>query len=71
MFLFGASGAIPIFGFGRWWTPLSAGWLHGGLLHIAFNLMTLRNLAPAVAEESYGPGRLMILYNVASIGGFV
>jgi rhomboid protease GluP len=70
LFLFGASGAVPIFGFGRWWTPLSAGWLHGGLLHIAFNLMTLRNLAPAVAEI-YGPGRLMILYNVASIGGFV
>ena len=34
LFLFGASGAIPVFGFGRWWTVLSAGWLHAGLLHI-------------------------------------
>ena len=30
LFLFGASGALPVFGYGRWWTPLSAGWLHGG-----------------------------------------
>src|SRR5262245_30522175 len=32
--LFGASGGLPIFGFGRWWTPLSATFLHGSLLHI-------------------------------------
>jgi rhomboid protease GluP len=25
LFLFGASGAVPVFGFGRWWTVLSAG----------------------------------------------
>src|SRR5438093_8741365 len=28
LFLFGASGAVPVFGFGRWWTVMSAGWLH-------------------------------------------
>src|SRR5688500_14864198 len=30
LFLLGASGAVPVFGYGRWWTVLSAGWLHGG-----------------------------------------
>src|SRR3954469_18900197 len=30
---FGASGAEPVFVYGRWWTVLSAGWLHAGLLH--------------------------------------
>src|SRR4051794_532481 len=35
--IFGASGAVPVFGFGSWWTVLSATWLHGGLLHIVFN----------------------------------
>ena len=40
---------------GRWWTVLSASWLHGGLLHILFNMMWIRQLAPAVAEL-YGPG---------------
>ncbi len=29
LFLFGASGSLPIYGYGRWWTVLSAGWLHG------------------------------------------
>ena len=50
LFLFGASGALPVFAGGRWWTILSAGWLHGGLLHIFMNMMALRQLAPAVAE---------------------
>ena len=44
LFLFGASGAVPVFRFGRWWTVLSAAWLHGGLLHIAFNMMWVRDL---------------------------
>ena len=26
--LFGASGTLPVFEYGRWWTVLSAGWLH-------------------------------------------
>jgi rhomboid protease GluP len=66
---FGAAGAIPVFGYGRWWTVLSASWLHGGLLHIAFNLMWIRQLAPAVGEL-YGPGRMVIIYTVAGVVGF-
>src|SRR5687768_10626891 len=34
--IFGASGAYPVFRLDRWWTVLSAGWLHAGLLHILF-----------------------------------
>ena len=30
--LFGASGTYPVLNLGRWWTVLSASWLHGGLL---------------------------------------
>ena len=67
--LFGMSGAIPFFLQGRWWTVLSAGWLHGGLLHIVFNMMWVRYLAPATAEE-YGIGRTVIIYTVSSISGF-
>src|SRR5688572_31347390 len=32
LFVLGSSGAIPVFGYNRWWTLLSAGWLHGNLL---------------------------------------
>jgi rhomboid protease GluP len=42
LFRFGMSGAVPIFAQGRWWTILSAGWLHGGLLHIFFNMLWIR-----------------------------
>jgi rhomboid protease GluP len=70
LFALGSSGAVPVFGYGRWWTVLSAGWLHGGLLHIAFNLMWVRDLAPAVARL-YGAGRLLIIYLVAGAAGFV
>jgi rhomboid protease GluP len=66
---FGASGALPVFLLHRWWTVLSAGWLHAGLLHIGFNLYWIRILAPETAEL-YGPGRMVILYTAASIGGF-
>lgn len=69
LMLFGASGAIPVFGLGRWWTVLSAGWLHGGLLHIVFNVLWIRQLAPEVGEL-YGPGRMVIIYTVSSIVGF-
>jgi rhomboid protease GluP len=69
LFVFGASGAIPVFGLGRWWTVLSAAWLHGGVLHILFNMMWVRQLAPPTADI-YGPGRMVIIYTAAAVGGF-
>ena len=69
MFLFGASGSLPVFQFGRWWTVLSAGWLHAGLLHIFFNMWATRQLAPATADL-YGPGRMVIIYVAGGVAGF-
>ncbi|HEY7515088.1 MAG TPA: rhomboid family intramembrane serine protease, partial [Vicinamibacteria bacterium] len=69
LFLLGASGAVPVFGYGRWWTVLSAAWLHGGLLHIFFNMMWVRNLGPVTAHL-YGPARTVIIYTASGITGF-
>ncbi len=69
LIVFGAAGPGPVLGLGRWWTVLSAGWLHGGLLHILFNLLWVRQLAPATAEV-YGPARMVIIYTAASVVGF-
>jgi rhomboid protease GluP len=69
-FLLGASGAIPVYDMGRWWTLLSAGWLHGGPLHLLFNLLWVRQLAPESAE-AYGPARTVIIYTVATVTGFL
>jgi rhomboid protease GluP len=70
LFMLGASGAIPVFGAGAWWTVLSASWLHGGLIHILFNVLWIRQLAPATAE-AFGPGRMIIIYVVAGASGFM
>jgi rhomboid protease GluP len=67
---FGASGAYPVFYLGNWWTLLSAGWLHAGVLHILFNMMWVRNLGPH-AVEIIGPGRTAILYVVSGVTGFL
>src|SRR5258705_4585658 len=64
LFVLGASGSIPVFRYGRWWTILSASWLHGGVLHIVLNMMSVRNLGPAVSEF-YGGARTVIIYFVA------
>jgi rhomboid protease GluP len=70
VFLLGASGAIPVYDMGRWWTLFSAGWLHGGPLHLVFNLLWIRQLAPETAE-AYGPARTVIIYTAATVTGFL
>lgn len=70
LFLFGASGAVPVFAAGRWWTVLSATWLHGGLLHIFFNMYWVRLLGPATVDI-IGPARTIIVYVVAGVCGFL
>ena len=54
---------------GRWWTLLTAIYLHGGLLHILFNMMWVSQLAPAV-EEIYGRARLIVIFTAAGVAGF-
>lgn len=66
----GASGSIPVFSDGFWWTVLSATWLHAGLLHILFNMMSLRNIGHDTVEV-VGPGRTVIIYVVSGACGFL
>jgi rhomboid protease GluP len=69
LYLFGGSGGGPVFGEGRWWTLLSAGWLHAGALHILFNVMWVRQLGPTVADI-FGAARMIIIYTIAGVCGF-
>jgi len=55
---------------GWWWTVLTAIYLHGGLLHIFFNLMWIRNLGPAVTD-AFGPGRAFVIFSVSGAVGFL
>lgn len=55
---------------GRWWTLLTAIYLHGSLLHILFNVLWIRQLGPAVGEL-YGRARLVVIFTVSGAAGFV
>jgi rhomboid protease GluP len=70
LFYLGASGRIPIDRFGRWWSVVSAGYLHAGLLHIFFNMAALRQLASVTARE-FGASRMFVIYTAGSIAGFI
>ena len=66
----GATGAIPIDRFHHWWTLVSASFLHGGILHIVFNMMALRQIAPLVIRE-YGTHRMVVVYTLSGVIGFL
>lgn len=65
----GGAGAVPWHD-GHWWTIFTAIYLHGGILHILFNVLWIRQLGPAV-EELYGPARMIVIFTVAGAAGFV
>lgn len=69
LLLLGATGTYPIDHFGRYWTLLSASFLHGGILHLVFNLMALYQIAPKVSSE-YGPSRMFTIYTVGGVIGY-
>ena len=70
LFLLGATGTVPIDKFHRLWTLVSASFLHGGILHIFFNMAALRQLASLVNRE-FGVYRMFVIYTVSGISGFL
>ncbi len=66
--IMGATGSYPIH-FGRYWTLITAIFLHGGILHIVFNMLWMRQIGPMV-EELFGSPRLIVIFLVSGIAGF-
>jgi rhomboid protease GluP len=72
-----SSGALWVLGMtggfamqqGRWWTVLTAVFLHGSLLHLLFNMVITRQYLPHVVEL-YGSARAWVIFVVAGIVGF-
>ena len=54
---------------GQWWRLVTAGFFHGGLLHIGMNSWVLFDVGAQV-EQVYGASRMMVIYLVSSISGF-
>ncbi len=74
--LSGTSGAIyeqgalygPLVATGDWWRIITAGFLHAGLLHIAFNMYFLYFLG-TLLEPAIGKLRFGTIYFVSLVGG--
>jgi rhomboid protease GluP len=54
---------------GQWWRLITAGFLHGGIMHILMNSWVLFDLGAEV-EQIYGTSRLIVFYFVSTITGF-
>jgi rhomboid protease GluP len=66
----GASHPYGIFIQHEWWRLVTAMFLHGGLIHIGFNMMSLMQFGPAL-EELYGSARYFFLYVFTGAFGFL
>lgn len=53
---------------GNWWVLITAMFLHGGVLHILFNMLWVRDLAPQT-EVLFSPHKMIIIYVLSGVGG--
>lgn len=58
----------PVVQQGQFWRLLSSGFLHGSLLHVAFNMYLLFMLGPQL-ERNFGSLRFALMYLGALFGG--
>ena len=70
LLILGATGRIPLFEMGQWWSLISASYLHGGLLHLLFNMIALYQLGPLLIRE-YGASRMIAIYTLSGVGGYM
>src|SRR5215467_12977241 len=66
---FGAAYSPFVFA-GQWWRLVTAGFLHGGLLHILFNSWAMFDVGAQV-DQIYGTPRMLVIYFVSTVTGFL
>jgi rhomboid protease GluP len=70
LFRLGACFGPSIFAGHEWFRLVTAMFLHGGLIHIGFNMMVLMDMGPMV-EEVYGSARYLFLYVAMGMASFL
>jgi len=65
----GAKFGPSIFQDHQWWRLITAGFLHGGILHILMNSWVLYDLGAQV-EQIYATPRFLVIYFAGTVGGF-
>lgn len=63
----GAYAHDNVFGGGEWWRVVTATFLHGGIVHLGFNMYALKGLG-AIAEEIFGATKFLVVYLVGAVG---
>jgi membrane associated rhomboid family serine protease len=58
----------PLIAEGEWWRLITASLLHGGLLHLAFNLWALWS-AGFLTERLFGNAAFLTIYLLSALGG--
>lgn len=53
---------------GQIWRLITAAFLHGGVMHIGFNMMALKIIGPQV-EQIYGWKKYLVIYFASALGG--
>jgi rhomboid protease GluP len=66
----GVAYRLAVFQEGQWWRLITAGFLHGGWLHLLMNSWSLFILVREV-EQFYGTNRLIVAYVVSTFTGFL
>jgi rhomboid protease GluP len=69
LWAFGGKYGPSLFQQHEWWRLVTAGFLHGGILHIAMNSWVLYDLGAQV-EQVYGTPRFLVIYFLGTVGGF-
>lgn len=69
LFDFGAKWPPAIAG-GQWWRLITAGFLHGSIIHILMNSWVLFDLG-AQTEEAFGTARFLVIYIISTITGYI
>ena len=70
LLLFGAKRGDLVQEHGQWFRLLTAGFLHGGLLHLLMNSWALLDVG-AFVERTFGVWRFLTIYFASTIGGFL
>jgi rhomboid protease GluP len=70
LYRLGACYGPAIFAGHEWYRLVTAMFLHGGLIHIGFNMMVLLDIGPMV-EEVYGSARYLFPYVVMGTASFL
>ncbi len=65
----GGKSGLDIIQSHQWWRLITAGFLHGGWLHILMNSWVLYDLG-AQTEQLYGTPRFLGIYFAGTVGGF-